>query len=89
MIAIKKTNWNEVPLKFLFSKRAGGSWGTDPDLEDKGVICLRAADFITHELRHSTHDLTRRKYEDNEIASKQLRKGDLIRKRSRGSSTAY
>ena len=84
MIAIKKINWDEVPLKFLFSKRAGGSWGTDPDLEDKGVICLRAADFITHELRHSIHDLTRRKYENHEIASKQLRKGDLILEKSGG-----
>lgn len=84
MKTIKKMAWNKVPLKFLFSKRAGGSWGTDPDLEDKGVICLRAADFMTHELRHSIHDLTRRKYEDKEIASKQLKKGDLILEKSGG-----
>ena len=81
-----KTNlsWNEVPLKFLFSKKFGGAWGTDPDNEDKGIVCLRAADFMTHELRHKVSNLTRRKYDDKEIISKQLRKGDLLLEKSGG-----
>jgi hypothetical protein len=45
----KRIIWNEVPLKVLFSKRSGGAWGTDPDFEDKGIVCLRAADFMTHD----------------------------------------
>jgi type I restriction enzyme, S subunit len=80
----KGRTWNDVPLKFLFSKRSGGAWGVDPDFEDKGIVCLRAADFMTHELRHKIVDLTKRKYEDKEIASKQLLKGDLILEKSGG-----
>jgi type I restriction enzyme, S subunit len=83
MMKLDRQNWIDIPLKFLFSERTAGAWGTEPENGD-GVICIRAADFITHELRHKVADLTRRKYDNKELQSRQLQKGDLIIERSGG-----
>ncbi|WP_121967545.1 restriction endonuclease subunit S [Leptolyngbya sp. BC1307] len=83
MIIAKNSSWNEIPLKFLFSERALGAWGEEAD-DDEGIVCIRAADFVTHELRHKVNNLTRRKYSEQEINSRQLKKGDLILERSGG-----
>lgn len=75
--------WVSIPLKFLFTDQTTGSWGVEPDT-DTGIICIRAADFITNELRHSKNNLTRREYELNEIKERQLQTGDLIIEKSGG-----
>jgi type I restriction enzyme, S subunit len=75
--------WSEVSLKFLFLNRTIGVWGEDAQ-DGEGIICIRAADFITHELRHSKKDLTRRQYELRDILTRQLQKGDLIIEKSGG-----
>jgi len=76
--------WQIFPLKALFIDRTSGAWGSEPDDTDSGIICIRAADFVTHKLTHSLTDLTRRKFDEHEIFTKQLRKGDLILEKSGG-----
>ncbi len=75
--------YKQIPIKFLFIDRRTGAWGEYPD-DEEGVVCIRAADFITNELRHSQNDLTRRKYTAYEIETKKLQSGDLIIEKSGG-----
>jgi type I restriction enzyme, S subunit len=78
------SNWREISLKHLFTDRTAGAWGTEPeDLED-GVVCIRAADFITDEMRHVQNSLTKRIYEPRDIDMRQLLSGDLIIEKSGG-----
>jgi type I restriction enzyme, S subunit len=72
-----------IRLRYLFSDRIGGSWGSDPE-GDEGTICIRAADFQTHKLTHIRESLTRRIYERGELQRKQLTAGDLIIEKSGG-----
>lgn len=74
---------SEIRLKYLFSKRIGGAWGDEPQ-DDNAIICIRAADFNTDLLTHSTENLTRRSFDKNEIENKKLIAGDLIIEKSGG-----
>lgn len=82
-----QNQWKEIPLKFLFTDRAIGAWGQEPTPENEGMVCIRAADFLTHQLKHATENLTRRVYESQEITSRILQKGDLILEKSGGGET--
>lgn len=75
--------WEEIPIKRLFLDRKGGAWGEDPDPEN-GIVCIRAADFITEKIRHATSELTRRKFSDKEVDTRSLKSGDLIIEKSGG-----
>ncbi len=75
--------WTKIPLKFLFTHRVSGAWGKDPK-DGEGVICIRAADFLTDKIRHRITNLTRREYEPQEIFTRQLKPGDLIIEKSGG-----
>lgn len=66
-----------LQIKHLFSERKGGAWGDEPK-DQEGIVCIRAADFITERIIHKSHDLTRRVYDSNDINRRQLRSGDLI-----------
>lgn len=79
----EKSGWKKIPLKWMFSGRNTGAWGDEPESEN-GTICIRAADFITEKVRHSTTELTRRKFEQHEMDSKQLQPGDLVIEKSGG-----
>ena len=73
----------QIPIKFLFIDHRTGAWGEYPD-DEGGTVCIRAADFITDQLRHSKNDLTRRKYTSYEIETRKLQNGDLIIEKSGG-----
>jgi type I restriction enzyme S subunit len=75
--------WTHLPIKVLFTDRIAGAWGEDPEDGD-GIVCIRAADFITDRLQHKRNDLTRRKYGTHEIITRKLRTGDLIIEKSGG-----
>lgn len=83
MSAANFASWRTIPIKFLFFDRTAGAWGEEPE-NGEGVVCIRAADFITEELRHTKDNLTRRTYTESEIATRQLRVGDLILEKSGG-----
>ncbi|MEH2410506.1 type I restriction-modification system subunit M N-terminal domain-containing protein [Nostoc sp.] len=75
--------WKSIPLKFLFTHRVIGAWGEDPK-NGEGVICIRAADFLTDKISHRITNLTRREYDPREIVTRQLKPGDLIIEKSGG-----
>jgi type I restriction enzyme, S subunit len=72
-----------IRLRYLFSERMGGAWGNEPEPGNNSV-CIRAADFETHAMRHKHEDLTRRTYTEAEFERKQLKIGDLIIEKSGG-----
>ncbi len=76
--------WRHLPIKVLFTDRISGAWGEEPENDDDGIVCIRAADFITDEMRHKKNDLTRRKYNTREVATRKLKIGDLIIEKSGG-----
>jgi type I restriction enzyme S subunit len=78
-----KMIWKEFRLKYLFEKRIGGAWGDDPE-DDDSTICIRAADIETENISHKKYNLTRRKYKNEELINKSLKKGDLIIEKSGG-----
>lgn len=75
--------WTSIPLKFLFTHRVIGAWGEDPK-DGEGLICIRAADFLTDKISHKITNLTRREYDPREIVTRQLKPGDLIIEKSGG-----
>jgi type I restriction enzyme S subunit len=81
---LQDSQWQEVSLKYLFSDRTIGAWGSEPENENEGIICIRAADFITDQIRHSQNDLTKRKYDSRDMETRQLQFGDLIIEKSGG-----
>lgn len=76
--------YKKYRLKQLFIKRIGGAWGLEPDKNDKGFACLRAADILTDEMAHKSEDLTYRVFSDQEIKTRQLKQGDIIIEKSGG-----
>lgn len=76
--------YKKYRLKQLFIKRIGGAWGLEPDKNDKGLACLRAADILTDEMAHKSEDLTFRVFSDQEIKTRQLKQGDIIIEKSGG-----
>lgn len=76
--------YRKYRLKQLFIKRIGGAWGLEPDKNDKGLACLRAADILTDEMAHKSEDLTFRVFSDQEIKTRQLKQGDIIIEKSGG-----
>ncbi len=76
--------YKKYRLKQLFIRRIGGAWGLEPDKNDKGFACLRAADILTDEMAHKSDDLTYRVFSDQEIKTRQLKHGDIIIEKSGG-----
>ncbi|MDN3605853.1 restriction endonuclease subunit S [Kaistella yonginensis] len=75
---------NKYRLKHLFVKRIGGAWGNEPDKNNEGYACLRAADILTDQMRHKSEDLTYRVFSEQEIKTRKLLKGDLLIEKSGG-----
>lgn len=73
----------KIRLKYLFSERLSGAWGSNPE-DGISTVCIRAADIDTDAIKHKTHDLTMRGYTPDEIEKKELKVGDLIIEKSGG-----
>lgn len=72
-----------IRLRHCFTERFTGAWGGEPE-EENSFVCIRAADIETHAMAHAKVDLTKRSYDENEFARKQLRANDLIIEKSGG-----
>ena len=38
-------DWDNKIMRHLLISRDGGAWGSEPEEDSKGTICLRIADF--------------------------------------------
>lgn len=81
-------NFREVPLKRLFGRVMGGSWGTEPQDGEVVMACIRAADFDYEHLRANVHTAPLRGYQVVEAEQRQARAGDIILEKSGGGDQA-
>ena len=70
-------------LKWAFSSCKNGAWGTEPDGE-RGVVCIRAADFDGRLGRLNNRERTLRSIDPETFGKLALRSGDIILEKSGG-----
>lgn len=58
------SDWEKLPLKFLFSYQSGGVWGDEARGDANDVICVRVADFDFTEFVARSDDFTFRNVPD-------------------------
>lgn len=76
-------NFVPIRLRFLFDSKITGAWGSNPTNEN-AIRCIRAADFISHTIKHDEVIPTKRSYTFEEIEKKSLKEGDVIIEKSGG-----
>lgn len=76
--------FRETPLKRLFGRVVGGSWGSEPEDGEVTMSCVRAADFDYEHLRVNTHTAPLRGYSVVEAEQRQAMAGDIILEKSGG-----
>lgn len=77
-------HWKRVRLKNLVADVMNGTWGEEPDPDEEGVLCIRAADFDRLRHRVSREKLVRRRINVRELAEHRLEIGDLVLEKSGG-----
>ena len=70
-------------LKWVFASCKNGAWGTEPDGE-RGVVCIRAADFDGRLGRLDSGERTLRSIDPKTYENLALRSGDIILEKSGG-----
>lgn len=75
--------WTVKRLKWSVDGCFNGVWGEDPDGVDD-VVCLRVADFDRDSYTVGTDSLTFRAIESKQLASRKLKRGDLLLEKSGG-----
>lgn len=78
------STWQPVRLKALVAEVRNGTWGSDLGDGEKGIVCIRAADFDRPTHRLSTAKLVRRTFTKEELLAHSLRRGDLVLEKSGG-----
>lgn len=79
--------WKCNSIRNLMISRDGGAWGSEPENESEGTICLRIADFDYTKGRFKKckmEQLTRRQYTAAQIKKLMLKKGDILVEKSGG-----
>lgn len=74
-------------MRHLLISRDGGAWGSEPEEDSKGTICLRIADFNFAKGCFKTCDddeLTHREYTDTQMNRLALKYGDILIEKSGG-----
>lgn len=76
--------WHRCRLRNLVSEIKNGTWGNEPEPENEGVVCVRAADFDRLRNRVSREKLVRRSVSAGELVKHRLDPGDLVLEKSGG-----
>lgn len=80
-------DWDNKIMRHLLISRDGGAWGSEPEEDSKGTICLRIADFNFAKGCFKTCDddeLTHREYTDTQMNRLALKYGDILIEKSGG-----
>jgi type I restriction enzyme S subunit len=77
-------HWRRIRLKNLIEHVRNGTWGEEPDADQVGTVCIRAADFDRQRNRVSEAKLVRRSLTPVEVGKHRLQPGDLVLEKSGG-----
>lgn len=73
-----------MPLRRLLSAIDNGDWGTEPETDDAGIRCIRAADFDFVRLKANVGSAPLRLIREDVKRRSLLRRGDLVLEKSGG-----
>jgi len=77
-------HWELCALRRTVRTALNGVWGDEPDRDEAGIPCIRAADFDRHHWRAKLNSAPRRLISDNDLRSRKLQRGDLVIEKSGG-----
>lgn len=79
------SDWVLEPMRYCVTLRQNGDWGDEPDDEEEGIYCLRAADFDYDMLDlKDKKSFAKRKYSAARFNKVKLKSGDLLVEKSGG-----
>lgn len=80
------SHWAVVRLRDSLASNESGTWGTDPLEDGSDTPCVRVADFDREAMRVCDPIPTNRQIPAGDLASRGLRRGDLLIERSGGTA---
>lgn len=77
--------WKVKRIKTVIDSEKNGYWGSEPELDDKGIICIRVADFDYERFQVvDSDDYTKRVLDESKIEKILLKNRDLLIEKSGG-----